>query len=262
MKVLQFIGTKDKADFSLYFANVLSLLGKRVLIVDATTNQIYRNGYALLSENETIGDIQNVEILTRAKDWSEVEYELNKVGLKPENFDCIIIDLDSIQAVTASWPIVHDHYYLSDADRVHITMDIHLLNRLFDEYETTTIKRIHFESAFTLSEDYLDLLMNGRPQWHGFSQSVEYDDFEERLRLQMQHEQIIPLKQLSKSMRTTIESIVSEEFEIALSEIYKVTNKSFFGQFIKPKKIKAVEDSKIENEINSFSKKTKEITES
>ncbi|MGF9975488.1 hypothetical protein [Viridibacillus arvi] len=260
MKVLQFIGTREKADFALYFANVLTSLDKRVLIVDTTSTAIYRHGYLHMEENETIAEIQKIEVLCGTKNWTDVEKALSKIGEKPTNYDCIIIDIDSTEGLLASWPI-DDRYYLSSNHRLHITKDIALLNRLFDEMNSTTVKRIYFESPFTLRADYLDHLMNNRPEWHAFSHTVEYDDFEERLKLQMQHEQIIPLKQLSRSIRETIESIISLQFEIELDSVNKVTKTSLFSKFgFKKKQIEV--DNYSDSNILSISKKSEEVTES
>lgn len=248
MKILQFIGTKEKADFTLYISNLLTVLNQRVLVVDATASQIYRYGYLNIEDQEQLTEIQKVEVLCGVKDWDEVNQALKKNNEKVENYDCIIIDIDSINGLLESWPEIDDRYYFSDDDRYHLNKDVPLLHRYFDEADTVTIKRIHFESPFKLREDYLDQLMNSRPDWSPLSYTVEYDDFEERLKLQMQHEQIIPLKELSKSLKSVMEEIISEQFQFDIGVINNYTKSNFFSKFggRKRKKHKELDEELVE----------------
>lgn len=218
MKLVQLVGTKNKADFAIYLAHTIANYEKRVLIVDATKDEIYRHGYTDLEEMEYLYNLQNVEILIGAKNWKEVTNLLEYEGEKTNNYDCIIVDMDSINALIDDWPLFEEAIYVSDNDRINIVRDIPLLHRWQDENENRQLRRIHFESSYKLPENLIQLLMNNRIEFSPFSESLEYDDLESYLRLMMQHDKIIPYKKLSRLYKSFLKELVMEWFEIDESE--------------------------------------------
>lgn len=239
MKLIQFIGSRNKADFAIYFSHVLTSLEKRVLLVDATADQIYRNGYARLGKNEQVFDFQGIDLLCGAANWLQVEESLRKVNETTTNYDVIIVDMDSIDAIIQEWPTFDDRFYVGDEERLNQVRDIDLLHRLFDETDNRELKRVSFEGRYRLDGSYFDNLMNNRVSWNSINYSIELDDFEASLRTKMQHEQTIPFTKLSKQYREVLHEIVSGLFEIHIHEVQGATKPSFF-RFAKKKKEKAL----------------------
>lgn len=224
MKTIQFIGAKDKADFTLSFAHVLSEIGKRVLIVDGTEREIYKYGYIESVTDKGITDIGNVEILVGAKDLESVNAELRKSSLSIQSYDCVIIDIDSSEGLKANWANIDERYYLSCDDRYCINKDVKLIHQLLDMTDNADINRLHFESQYNIKSDYFDHLLNGRANWTLTSYNIEFDELRERLNLQLQHEQIIPFKKLSKSTKAVIKRMALDLFEedtLALDKVIK-----------------------------------------
>lgn len=214
MKIIQLIGTKNKADFAIYLAHTIANYEKRVLIVDATDTEIYRLGYTEMEEDEYLFDLQNVEILVGAKHWGDVSRLLESEGEKASNYDCIIVDMDSVDTMIGDWPRFEETLYISDNDRINITRDIQLLHRWLDENEERHLRRIHFESSYRIPEGLIQLMMNHRIEFSPLSETMEYDDLEDRLRLMIQHDKIIPYKKLSRTYKSTLNQLVFEWFEI------------------------------------------------
>lgn len=237
MKLIQFIGSRNKADFALYFSHVLRSLGKRVLLVDATTEQLYRHGYARLGKNDQVFDFQGIDLLCGAANWLQVEESLREINETTTKYDVIIVDMDSIEAITQEWPTFDDRFYIGDEERLNQVRDVELLHRLFDETDNRELKRVSFEGRYRLDSSYFDNLMNNRVRWESINYSIELDDFEASLRTKMQHEQTIPFTKISKQYREVLSGIVSGLFEIHIQEVQGATKPSFFN-FVKKRKEK------------------------
>lgn len=233
MMKIQLLGTRNKVDFALYLAHTIASQGKRVLVVDSTLTNLYTKGIAQLEENESLFEIQSVEILCTAKDWESVRAKLIAEDEELSKYDCVIVDIDSIDIMLNNWGSFDETLYISDNDRYNISSDIDLLHRFLDETDNRPIRRIHFESSFNVPDGYIELLMNNRVEFTANSESIEFDEQSERLRMMMQHNQLIPYNKLTKDYKTLLNNLVVELFGLDLREVAKSAKPSIFGGFKK-----------------------------
>jgi len=244
MRTIQLIGSRNKADFALYFSHVLTNLEKRVLLVDVTKNEVYRYGYTRLKKDEHVFDFQKIDILCGAKNWLQVEEYLRQVNETTTNYDVIIVDMDSEEAVISEWPIFDDRFYVGDEEHLNQVRDVDLLHRLFDETDNTEIKRIMFEGKYQLGNDYFNKLLNHRAVWCSLNYSIE-EDREDILRIQMQHEMNIPFKKLNKHYKEVLVEIVSGLYEMHVLDIKEAVKPKFFGLSLKRRNKMPITESKI-----------------
>ncbi len=203
-------------------------LGKRVLVVDATKQQLYRHGYTRLKKDEQLFDFQGIDILCGPVSWLQVEECLRINQESTTNYDVVMVDVDSLEAVAKEWPTFDQRFYIGDEDRMHQTLDVELLHRLFDETEETGITKVTFEGKYELDSTYFNNLMNNRPRWVSVEHFIELDDFESSLRFQMQHETMIPFKKLSKPYKETLSDLVSSIFHVHKDEVQGAVKQKFF----------------------------------
>jgi hypothetical protein len=229
MKTILLIGSRNKADFALLTSHVIKNLEKKVLIVDATADQIYRYGYTSLSKKEYLYDFQGIDILCGAENWLQVEEKLRANNETTTNYDVVIVDMDSIQALTNEWPTFDERFYIGDEERLNQVRDVELLHRLFDETENTEMTRVMFEGRYRLDKSYFDNLMMNRAKWVSLIYSIEQDEFESDLRTLMQHELMIPFNKVSKQYREVLTDIVSGLFELHIEEINSAVKPRFFN---------------------------------
>lgn len=240
MMKIQLVGTRNKVDFALYLGHMIAAQGKRVLVIDATSKNLYERSITHLEEGEFLFEIQGVEILCCAKDWKSVEDCLNAESETFNNYDCIIVDMDSIDVLISDWPTFDHTLYISDDDKFNIHCDIELLHRFLDENDGKSLRRVHFESPFKVPEGYIELLMNNRVEFSADSEVIEYDDQEGRLRIMMQHNQVIPYGKLTKEYKELLVSMVVEWFGLDKRQIAKAAKPSLFGNYKTKKTIDQV----------------------
>lgn len=244
MKLIQLLGHRRKSASAIYLAHAIEALGKRVLIVDATSDDEYKYSYIRTEEDELLYEIDNVEILIDAKSWSDVIKHLKFSNEVPENFDCIIVDTNDADTMYNDWPEFEHVLYVSDNNRFNILKDVRILNSYLDLTEQKRVRRIHFDSAFKMPPGYIELLLNNRVEFSNLSESIEFDDMEEKLVLHMQHEYEIPFKRLTKSYRNAIIAIVTEWFGIGDVDVNSGLKKRKSRGFFKKSKAQQLSHSK------------------
>lgn len=228
MKTIQFVGSRNKTDFTLYLSHLINKLNQRVLIVDTTEQNLYRHGYTRLDVGQSLYEFQQIDILVGAKEWLDVEKLLRIEGESTTSYDTIIIDMDSEEIISNEWPIFDERYYIGDEERYHQILDVDLLHRLFDETEEKDIKRVTFKSGYELSSDYFDNLLNHRANWRSMNQIIEPDEFMIPLRIQMGHEHIIPFNKVNKQYKDVLTEIVSEIYQLHIKEVQDAVKPPLF----------------------------------
>ncbi|PJO44903.1 hypothetical protein [Lysinibacillus xylanilyticus] len=214
MELIQLLGSRNKSDFAIYLGHTIAALGYRVLIADATNNSEYLHSYIQIEDNEHLYELQDVEILINTKNIQECVENLSNSNEALENFDYVIVDANDSSSIVNDWPKFQHVFYISDNTRSNITQDIDILNDYVDSTGKTILQRIHFESAYKIPNDYIDLLINNRVEFKLVEDPLEYDDQEHKLRNYMQHESSIPYAKLPKDYKRLLKAIVTELLNI------------------------------------------------
>ena len=110
MKKIGFIGAYDKIDLIIYVAKILTVLGKKVLVIDATTNQKAR--YVIPAINPTIKYVTEYEEIDIAVGFSDTEDIKRYLGLAEGQgleYDFVLIDTDNSKGF--------ENYNLEEAQR-------------------------------------------------------------------------------------------------------------------------------------------------
>lgn len=157
MKKVGFIGEYDKTDLIIYVAKILTQLGKKVLILDATQKQKTR--YVVPAINPTISyiiDFQNIDVAVGFKSFEEVKSYL---GVEEENlkYDIALIDIDKADAI--------EDTNLAPTDKIYFVtaFDLYSLKKgveiLYDLKETLKLTKIYFSRIFYNEDnEYLEFL--------------------------------------------------------------------------------------------------------
>ena len=97
MKKIGFIGAYDKTDLILYVAKILTVLGKKVLVIDSTINQKAR--YIVPVINPTLKYVTEFEEIDIAVGFENIQDIKNYLGLADNQdmeYDIIMIYTDDI----------------------------------------------------------------------------------------------------------------------------------------------------------------------
>lgn len=161
MKKIAFIGSYDKTDFLLYVAKIMTSLGKKVLLIDATLMQKAKYTVPVIHPTKTyMTEFENIDVAVGFSDFDEV---CNYLGLASENeleYDYALLDLDTYEGYNnfnATEAI--KTYFVTSFDVYALKRGIEALSGITEKLEVT---KVLFSRDMLQEEDeYLEFLAMG-----------------------------------------------------------------------------------------------------
>lgn len=235
MKQFLYFGSKNKSDTLLYLGAMLTNMGKKVLIVDMTEDEIYKYSFSLDPEMNLL-DFNNIDILLSIEDRSKIEKLLLSNGESIKNYDVVIYDVDSISTLRNNlWSEIDSQYYVGDFDLMHQKLDAAMLDYLATTY-SPRFHRLTFETRYQMDLDSIEAYVKSELQWISMNYLFESDESQEGNRVRMQHERIVHIKGLSRNHKNMLTEIISHMFELPNSDI-ETANRGFKWFSQKRKKV-------------------------
>lgn len=161
MKKIGFIGAYDKTDLILYVAKILTILNKKVLVMDSTVNQKAR--YIVPTINPTIKYITDFEDIDIAVGFSNMEDIKNYLGMSEEQeleYDIALVDTDNVEGFSNfELETAQKNYFVTSFDNYSLKKGLEVLGEL---REVVSLTKILFSKEMLKEEDdYLNFLSLG-----------------------------------------------------------------------------------------------------
>lgn len=159
MKSIGFIGAYDKTDMLIYAAKILTLCGKRILVIDSTITQKARYIIPTMKQEAAyITDYEGVDIAVGFKNYEQIRQYLQTQSELP--YDIIFIDIDNPYNIPGFGLNTTDkNYFVSSFDVFSLKRGIQILSLIQNPMKLT---KILFAQDITKEEnDYLDYLSLG-----------------------------------------------------------------------------------------------------
>ena len=161
MKKIGFIGAYDKTDLILYVAKVLTVLKKKVLIIDSTINQKAR--YIVPAINPTIKYVTDFEDIDIAVGFLDIEDIKNYLGIADEQeleYDIVLIDTDNLEGFrNFELERAHKNYFVTSFDNYSLKKGLEILSGLQDVVSLTKV--LFSRDMLKEEDDYLNFLSMG-----------------------------------------------------------------------------------------------------
>ena len=161
MKKIGFIGAYDKTDLILYIGKIITILKKKVLIIDTTTNQ--KAKYVVPVINPTTKYITEYEEMDIAVGFSDMEDIKKYLGVSEDKeleYDLIFVDVDNIEGF--------NNFHLEEAQKNYFvtSFDVYSLKKGLEVLrELTTVvsltKVLFSKDMIKEEDDYLNFLSLG-----------------------------------------------------------------------------------------------------
>ena len=100
MRKIGFIGAYDKTDFILYIAKILTEMGQRVILVDATLTQKAKYIVPVIKPSKSyVTEFEGIDIAVGFETFEEIKQYLALPEKIELNYDIALIDLDTQEKV-------------------------------------------------------------------------------------------------------------------------------------------------------------------
>ncbi len=166
MNKIAFIGAYDKTDFLLYVAKIMTVLGKKVIIVDSTITQKAKYIVPVIHPTKTyITEFESIDVAVGFSDMDEIRVYLGLSSTDPFPYDYCLLDIDTYQGYCdfgADEAI--KNYFVTSFDVYSLKRGIEALSGLQNKI---TLTKILFSKDMLQEEDeYLEFLaMTCNVEW-------------------------------------------------------------------------------------------------
>ena len=161
MEKIGFIGAYDKTDLIIYISKILTVLNKKVLVIDSTLTQKAR--YVVPAINPTksyITNYEDIDIAVGFSNISEIKKYLSITEEKEFEYDFMMVDVDNSQGIEKfGLSEAKKNYFVTSFDNYSLKRG---LEALADLKEVFNLQKILFASEMLKEEDdYLNFLSLG-----------------------------------------------------------------------------------------------------
>lgn len=221
MKTIAFVGANDKTDLILYIARTIALLGKNVLVIDATINEKARYIVPTITPSrEYITRFEDFDVAVGFEDYKEL---YKYMGISSMPYDMVLIDVDSIESLEGFEIDKADkRYFVTTFDLYSLRRGIEILSEL---KEPMVLGKILFAYDILKEDDeYLNYLaMDYKIEWDEYK--VYFPTLPEDTAAMIENQRIsrVKIRKLSNDYKESLMYVITEILgnEVSNSDIKK-----------------------------------------
>lgn len=211
MKKIGFIGAYDKTDLILYVAKILTVLGKKVLVIDTTINQKAR--YIVPVINPALKYVTEFEEIDIAVGFDNIPDIKKYLGLGEEQnmeYDIIIIDTDNFEGFNSfELEEANKNFFVTSFDNYSLKKGLEVLANLKEPLSLTKV--IFSKEILKEEDDYLNFLSLGyKIMWNEYRVYFPIENGDWSVLAENQRVAKIKFKRLSTQYKDSLVYIVSE----------------------------------------------------
>lgn len=218
MKTVGFIGAYDKSDLILYIARLLKLMGKKVLIVDATTLQKMKYLVPAIDPTKSyVTTFEEMDVAVGLYDYNSIKEYLGMPLHAVFTYDYILLDIDSPEGVKSfDIKAANQNYFVTNFSVYALKRGVEILSGLTEPIPLT---KVLFSKGITKEEDdYLTFITLGvKAMWDEEKIYFPFEQGDQSIIMENQRVAKIKIKKLTQMYKESLlyltEKIVDNEKE-------------------------------------------------
>ncbi len=218
-----FIGSYDKTDSIIYIAKILTMLGKKVLVIDTTINQ--KAKYVVPVINPTmcyVTEFEEIDIAVGFKDVGAIKRYLGLQETEKMEYDIILIDVDKTEEILKfDLKNADKNYFVTSFDLYSLKKGLEILNTLQEPLQMT--KMLFSKDMLKEEDEYLNFLSReSKVLWSDYK--IYFPITIEDLNVIAENQRVekIKFKKLSESYKDSLQFVVEEiAKDVSSNEIRK-----------------------------------------
>ena len=210
MEKIGFIGSYDKTDFIIHIAKILTVMGKRVIVID--TSLVQKAKYIIPVINPTksyVTEFEEIDVSVGFNSFKEINDYLGIDDLSL-NYDIALIDVDTGTAFEKfDMYTAKLNYFVTSFDLYAIKRGVEALSNLKD---IVPMKKILFSKEINSADnEYLDFLsLNYKVKWDGNIIYFPLENGDQSVLIENQRVAKVKFRNLSAAYKDSILIIVAE----------------------------------------------------
>lgn len=223
MVKIGFIGSYDKTDSIIYVAKILTMLGKKVLVIDTTVDQKARYVVPVINPTRCyVTEFEEIDIAVGFKEMQGIRQYLGLQDAENMEYDIILIDADKTESIIEfDLKNADKNYFVTSFDLYSLKKGLEVLNTLPEPLEMT--KMLFSKDMLKEEDEYLNFLSkDSKVKWSDYK--IYFPITIEDLNVIAENQRVekIKFKKLSDAYKSSLQ-FVTEEIakDISANEVRK-----------------------------------------
>ena len=241
MKCIGFIGKTNKAEIVQYIAKIVNTLGKKVIVIDATSSQKTRFSVPVLPGTETqsqyVVQYDNIDVAVGFSNMLELKKYLLSKGEDFNEYDYVLVDTD-IEEMIDEYDLksANNIFFVSSYDKYDVKKGIELLKficaskrRADPEGSLNIEKALYYSEINSADSKYIDRFSENLPIIWGATLNFPYDQGDLSVNIQNQYSGRLDLRFLTKPYKEALinaSKIITEEQDSSIRKVVKNIEKN------------------------------------
>lgn len=207
MKTVAFIGAYEKTDMLLCIAKIMSMLGKKVLIVDTTITQKAKYVIPTIAKTEAyITDYEGIDIAVGFENFKQINDYVDKYDAVKTDYDVALIDIDTMKSLSElNAKSLEKKFFVTSFDVYSLKRGLEIFEELKEPMKLTKV--LFSKNLLEEEDEYLNYLAS--------QYKIEWDDYiiafplnDESVIIESHSVSKIRFKKLSEQYKLSLEYIV------------------------------------------------------
>lgn len=236
MKCIGFIGKTNKTEIVQYIAKIINTLGKKVIVIDATSSQKTRFSVPVLPGTETqsqyVVQYDNIDVAVGFSNMLELKKYLLSKGEDFNEYDYVLVDTD-IEEMIDEYDLksANNIFFVSSYDKYDVKKGIELLKficaskrRADPEGSLNIEKALYYSEINSADSKYIDRFSENLPIIWGATLNFPYDQGDLSVNIQNQYAGRLDLRFLTKQYKEALiraSKIITEEQDSSIRKVVK-----------------------------------------
>ena len=224
MKNIGFIGAFDKLDLLLYISKILTIYGKKIIIIDTTLEQ--KSKYIVPVINPTkcyITRFENVDIAVGFESYEDIERYTVQTENKEMMYDYALVNIDTIEGFEKfNNGNTIKNYFVTSYDLYSIRKGLEAISKIKQPIELT---KVVFSTEINQEDSYyLEYIALGyKTKWNENIINFPYETKDLEVMIENQKINKVKIKNLSQSYKDALEYLIMDIIpEINQNQLRKV----------------------------------------
>ena len=200
-----FVGAFDKTDVMIQIAKILTVAGKKTVVIDSTVNQKAKYVVPVINPTRTyITEFEGFDVAVGFKDFSGIKNYLLLEDYEELDYDIALIDIDS-SSIFEHFEMIDAkiNYFVTSFDLFSLKKGLEILSGL---QESINMTKVLFSKTMAKEEDeYLNFLSNDyKIVWENTKIYFPFELGDQSAIIEAQRVSKIKLKNLSTSYKDSL----------------------------------------------------------
>lgn len=211
MKNIGFIGAFDKLDLLLYISKILTMLGKKVVIIDTTLEQKSKYIVPIINPTKSyITRFENIDIAIGFENYQEIERYIGQTENKKMSYDYALVSIDTIEGFENFYnQYTIKNYFVTSFELYSIRKGLEAISKIKQPIELT---KLVFSTEINQEDDYyLEYIALGyKIKWNETVINFPYETRDLEVMIENQKMNKIRMKNLSQAYRDSLEYLITD----------------------------------------------------